>query len=205
MSRQLREDPRIVRTRQLIVKAFQELLSEKPFEEITIQEIADQATVNRVTFYAHFADKYALLDVAFQESFQSELRAHLPSDAVLSLTNLHLLIQMVCEFLIHAYTHCAPSGRAHIEAGIGRHLQQELYDFLLAWLIPFESVQSIAELRATIASWAIYGVAKRWSEGKRNESLQDFVQQALPIIAAGFGVDTGSAKKTDRLARTIVG
>jgi AcrR family transcriptional regulator len=204
MSRQLREDPRIVRTRQLIVKAFQELLSEKPFEALTIQEIADRATVNRVTFYAHFADKYVLLDVAFQASFQSELRAHLPSDAALSLTNLHLLIQMVCEFLTHAYTHCAPSGRAHIEAGIGRHLQQELYDFLLAWLIPFESVQSIAELRATIASWAIYGVAKRWSEGKRNESVQDFVQQALPMIAPGFGVDADSAKKADRLARAIV-
>ena len=189
MSRQLREDPRIVRTRQLIVKAFQELLSEKPFEALTIQEIADRATVNRVTFYAHFADKYVLLDVAFQESFQSELRAHLPSDAALSLTNLHLLIQMVCEFLTHAYTHCAPSGRAHIEAGIGRHLQQELYDFLLAWLIPIESVQATAELRATIASWAIYGVAKRWSEGKHNQVARDFVQRVLPMIAASLDVE----------------
>jgi len=189
MSRQLREDPRIVRTRQLIVKAFQELLSEKPFEALTIQEIADRATVNRVTFYAHFADKYVLLDVAFQESFQSELRAYLPSDAALSLTNLHLLIQTVCEFLAHAYTHCAPSGRAHIEAGIGRHLQQELYDFLLAWLIPTESVQPTAELRATIASWAIYGVAKRWSEGKHNEVARDFVQRALPMIAASLDVE----------------
>jgi hypothetical protein len=130
-----------------------------------------------------------LLDVAFQESFQSELRAYLPSDAALSLTNLHLLIQTVCEFLAHAYTHCAPSGRAHIEAGIGRHLQQELYDFLLAWLIPTELVQPTAELRATIASWAIYGVAKRWSEGKHNEVARVFVQRALPMIAASLDVE----------------
>ena len=189
MSRQLREDPRITRTRQLIVKAFQELLGEKDFELITIQEIADRATVNRVTFYAHFADKYVLLDVAFQESFQSELRAQLPPDAALSLNNLHLLMQTVCAFLAHAYTHCAPSGRAHVEAGIGRQLQQQLYEYLLAWLTTVEAAQATTELRATIVSWGIYGVAKRWSEGKQNESARDFAQRALPMIAASLDVE----------------
>ena len=201
MSSTFREDPRIRRTRQLIVKAFQELLGEKDFESLTIQEIADRATVNRVTFYAHFEDKYALLDFAFTESFTSELCAQLPPDAEFSRKNLQLLIQTVCEFLEKSYAHCAPSGRAHVEAGIGQQLQKQLYEFLVAWLKKTEADQQTAELRATLTSWAIYGVSKRWSEGKRKEPVQDFVRQALPMIAASFDVRANSAR--NKQAATI--
>ena len=55
-------DPRVKRTRQLLQRAFLELFEEKGIESIGIQEITDRATVNRATFYAHFPDKYALLD-----------------------------------------------------------------------------------------------------------------------------------------------
>ena len=186
MSRTGREDPRITRTRQLIVKAFQELLGEKDFESLTIQEIADRATINRVTFYAHFEDKYDLLEFAFNQSFASELYATVPPTAEFSRENLQLLIEAVCAFLEHAYAHCARPDRAHVEAGLGRQLQRQLFKFLLTWLEQAVSDQHTAELQATIASWAIYGVAKRWSEGKRKESARNFARQALPMIAASL-------------------
>ena len=107
MSRREREDPRIVRTRQLIVRAFQELLGEKDFEALTIQEIADRATINRVTFYAHFEDKYVLLEAAFNQSFASELCAIVSPSAEFNRSNLQLLIETVCVFLKKGYAHCA--------------------------------------------------------------------------------------------------
>jgi AcrR family transcriptional regulator len=55
-------DPRIRRTRQLLQQALGQLLATKEFDKISIQEIADAATVNRVTFYDHYPDKFALLD-----------------------------------------------------------------------------------------------------------------------------------------------
>jgi len=186
MSRREREDPRIVRTRQLIVRAFQELLGEKDFEALTIQEIADRATINRVTFYAHFEDKYVLLEAAFNQSFASELCAIVSPTAEFNRSNLQLLIETVCVFLKKAYAHCAQSGRAHVEAGLGRQLQQQLYAFVLTWLKQTESDQDAAELQATVASWAIYGVAKRWSEGQRTETVRNFARQALPMIAASL-------------------
>ncbi|MDR2976057.1 MAG: TetR/AcrR family transcriptional regulator [Streptococcaceae bacterium] len=56
------EDLRVKRTRKLITQAFISLLRKKKFEKISIQEIADDAMINRATFYAHYADKQDLYD-----------------------------------------------------------------------------------------------------------------------------------------------
>ncbi|WP_309122179.1 TetR/AcrR family transcriptional regulator [Paenibacillus sp.] len=55
-------DRRILKTQESLKKAVIELMSEKSFDEITIQDIADRANVNRGTIYLHYQDKYDLLD-----------------------------------------------------------------------------------------------------------------------------------------------
>lgn len=49
-------------TRQLIWEALFELLSERYFSEISVQNICQKAQVNRSTFYHHFKSKYDLLE-----------------------------------------------------------------------------------------------------------------------------------------------
>lgn len=49
-------DPRILRTRQLIRGAFVELLQEMDIEKLSVNKIAERATINRVTFYLHYRD-----------------------------------------------------------------------------------------------------------------------------------------------------
>ncbi|WP_154893310.1 TetR/AcrR family transcriptional regulator C-terminal domain-containing protein [Paenibacillus illinoisensis] len=49
-------DPRILRTRQLIRDAFVDLLQEVDIEKLTVNRIAERATINRVTFYLHYRD-----------------------------------------------------------------------------------------------------------------------------------------------------
>ncbi|WP_099157674.1 TetR/AcrR family transcriptional regulator [Virgibacillus ndiopensis] len=49
-------DPRILRTRQLIRDAFVELLQERDVEKISVNRLAERATINRVTFYLHYRD-----------------------------------------------------------------------------------------------------------------------------------------------------
>jgi len=65
-------DRRIVKTQEALKKAVIELMTEKNFDEITIQDIADRANVNRGTIYLHYQDKYDLLDKLI-ESHLSEL------------------------------------------------------------------------------------------------------------------------------------
>lgn len=55
MSRTL--DPRVVRTRRLLINALTELIVAEGYEPITIREIVQKAEVNRSTFYLHFRDK----------------------------------------------------------------------------------------------------------------------------------------------------
>ena len=53
-------DRRVRKTKQALMDVFLEVLEEKGFEQITINEVADRADVNRSTVYFHYADKYDL-------------------------------------------------------------------------------------------------------------------------------------------------
>lgn len=48
-------------TKEYIAYAFQEILKAVPFDDITVQEIADACRISRTTFYRCFKDKYDLL------------------------------------------------------------------------------------------------------------------------------------------------
>src|SRR5207237_7693949 len=50
-------DRRIRRTRDRLGDALIELVKEKGFEAVTVQEVLDHAQVGRSTFYAHYRDK----------------------------------------------------------------------------------------------------------------------------------------------------
>ncbi|WP_026576696.1 TetR/AcrR family transcriptional regulator [Bacillus sp. UNC438CL73TsuS30] len=60
-------DRRIAKSQIAIKNAVTELMSEKSFDDITIQDIADRADVNRGTIYLHYTDKYDLLDRMIEE------------------------------------------------------------------------------------------------------------------------------------------
>ena len=52
-----RPDRRAQRTRKTLQETLIELMGEKPYDAITIQDIADRADIGRTTFYLHFNTK----------------------------------------------------------------------------------------------------------------------------------------------------
>lgn len=62
-------DRRQKRTREAIFDAFGELISQKSFSKITVQEIIELADIGRSTFYAHFETKDDLLNEMCSDLF----------------------------------------------------------------------------------------------------------------------------------------
>jgi len=56
-----REDRRVRRTRRQLREALVQLVSEKGYDHVTVQDLIDRADLSRATFYAHFRDKDDLL------------------------------------------------------------------------------------------------------------------------------------------------
>ena len=58
-------------SRRMLMVALARLLMKKEFEDVSVQEIADEATLNRATFYLHYADKNALLQAMTEARFRN--------------------------------------------------------------------------------------------------------------------------------------
>lgn len=56
-----KEDLRVRRTKKALYDSFLKLVSEKPFDEITVNELCDVAGIRRATFYKHYSDKFDFL------------------------------------------------------------------------------------------------------------------------------------------------
>src|SRR5262249_32629827 len=155
---------------ELIQRAFQALLHEKGFRDITVQEIAERATVNRVTFYAHFPDKYALLEDTMHSLFEQRLRAALPEDSRATLENVARLIELAGDTLSEFAARCPPP-RGQFDAFLEKQVMAGVNAVLRGWLPgPARgraSTHPTPDESATIATWAIYGAAVAWSQNDR--------------------------------------
>lgn len=60
-----KKDLRVLRSQKMIVSAFMKLVAEKGYSNVSVQDIADEAMINRATFYAHFKDKDDLFESIF--------------------------------------------------------------------------------------------------------------------------------------------
>jgi AcrR family transcriptional regulator len=151
-------DPRILRSRRMLMDALLKLLDEKEFDAISVQEIADRATLNRATFYLHYPDKNALLQAMTAARFR-ELIAR----RGLSFSNcdgaLRAIALGVCDYLSET-TGCPsqltkmplegsiiPVVEGMFREGSGKHEVPAGVD---------------PEMLGTTVAWAIFGAARRW-------------------------------------------
>jgi AcrR family transcriptional regulator len=151
-------DPRIVRSRRMLMDSLAKLLTKKDFEDISVQEIADEATLNRATFYLHYPDKNALLqamsDVRFRDLIKRRGVSFSNCDGALRAIALG-----VCDYLTEI-TMCPLKGsRIPLQSSIIPVVESIFKDgFAHHEMAPGVD----AELLATTAAWAILGAARRW-------------------------------------------
>jgi AcrR family transcriptional regulator len=151
-------DPRILRSRRMLMDALASLLIKKDFDDISVQEIADEATLNRATFYLHYPDKNALLQAMTGARFREliERRAITFTDCSGALRAIAL---GVCDYLAEN-TGC-PTQLTRIP--LERSIIPVVEDMFKEGLAIHGIAPGIdAAMLATTAAWAVFGAARHW-------------------------------------------
>ena len=169
-----RVDPRVTRTQNLIRDALKSLLSEKSFESISVQDIAERATVNRATFYAHFQDKFALLDVVIRDALQQYLAANDPDPMASDVRSLLSAVAKSAFGFVEAHGRCKVD--RDFEPQFERAMEAELGKFLSPRFTP---------CTAHVIATAIVGSAMRWRAGGRKEPADRLVREIVDILSDG--------------------
>jgi AcrR family transcriptional regulator len=171
-------DPRIQRTRQLLQTSLEKLLKKKAFEEISVQDITGAATLNRATFYDHYADKSALLECLVASRFLALLDKRGIHFAGNCPSALKAIVLAVCDYLA-GMRQLEPHMESAIVAVVRKIILDGLQQHPVNDAFP-------AEMRAAILSGAIYGAAKEWTQNKRRctaEQIGDTVMtRLLPVL-----------------------
>src|SRR5712671_278675 len=122
-------DPRVRRTRQLLQQALRKILTEKEFQQISVQDITETATVNRATFYDHYTDRFALLECMVASDFHellAEREVHFDGSCS---SGLRSIVLAVCDYLARMQgPDCQRQSQPHMEAAIVAVVRRILID-----------------------------------------------------------------------------
>lgn len=178
-------DRRAKRSVKLLKQAFRELVEEKGFAAVTILDITERADMNRGTFYAHFPDKYALLDLVIREKFRLLLDQQLTADAGWTRKDLALVIRVVLSHFEDVHRNC--HHKEELNPMFEQAIQQEVAAVFQHWLrkTPTSRWNVPVATVASMYSWAIFGVANEWSKLRKAPSLEEMTSRVLAVIEQG--------------------
>jgi AcrR family transcriptional regulator len=163
-------------------------MQEKSFAAISVQDLAERSTLNRATLYAHFEDKYDLLDSIMREGVEEALAGAVPDSAPLSGETLRTICLAMFKYLAEVQDHCKPRDR-QLEPMLEKAAQAVLQGFILRWLQRWPAVQfqggAGRETVASVLSWAIFGAAGQWSGGLRAQSVDQIAGQVAALLTDG--------------------
>lgn len=178
-------DPRVKRTREALHAALESLLAEKEFEKISIQDIAQRAQVNRVTFYDHYPSKFQLLECVVAGRFMQLMESRQLGFDGTCTAALRGIVLAVFDFL------AGVPGSGCTQKLLEPHMEGAVLAVLKGMLQKgIESHPGTTKLApsmvATAVSWAIYGAAREWigmpSRPASEQIADDVVRLIRPLL-----------------------
>jgi AcrR family transcriptional regulator len=162
----------------------------KSFDEISVQDITEAATVNRATFYDHYTDKFALMEAMVAGGFhellyERQLRYETGCPAALG-----AIIQATCDYLnqLHSAGACdrQTAFQPLMDSAIAKAIQRLLMEGLQRAQHP---ASTSPELIAAAVGAAICAGVKQWFSMPERPSAKALVAQLqeliLPMLEAG--------------------
>jgi AcrR family transcriptional regulator len=179
-------DPRIRRSRNMLMEALAKLLTKKNFDDISIQEIAAEATLNRATFYLHYPDKDALLqamtDIRFRDLMERRGISFTDCDSALRAIALG-----VCDYLAESTSCPGQPARIPLEGSIIPVVEGMFKEGLARHAL---APGVDAALLATTAAWALFGAARRWFQTPGRMPAEEMAARietmVKPVFLSGY-------------------
>ena len=164
--------------------SISQLAMQKDFKDITIKDITTSATVNRVTFYNHFYDKYELLEKVLSESVMREVIEEVSTHQVINEESIKSILLSIVRFHTSLSNQCSRSYKA-FKPQIEIHFKNELQVFFSKWAHiqwPNQNNTDI-EVFSVALNWALYGTAMHLMQNQQTEP-EKYLQQLMPLIDA---------------------
>ncbi|MGE7882857.1 TetR/AcrR family transcriptional regulator [Bacillus sp. NPDC094077] len=202
--RDVKMDSRVIRTKESIRDALVELIEEKGLEVLTVKDITTRAKINRGTFYAHYQDKYDLIDKC-EEEFMQEMAAmileNVPNIITEQGTNFPMTIPLT--ILVSIFEHIdrnrrfmkailGPKGDLSFQTKLKKFVWKTLFESNKNPLIKQENFLVPAEYLISYVASAHIGVIQQWLNSDSKESPQEMAHILStmtingPLFAAGL-------------------
>ncbi|MFD0961683.1 TetR/AcrR family transcriptional regulator [Paenibacillus chungangensis] len=180
---QAKTDPRVLRTRKLIMDSFIKLSGEKEFKSITIKDITSEAMINRATFYYHFEDIYDLLEKVLSEVLLVNLNYDFYQNSELNEKTFVSIFKAITNFQKSLSNRC----HRDYEDTIARIIREQLEIIFYKMLFKQNKAKEDKTLKITavILSWGIYGASIEWRRNSK-ASPEEFIKLVIPSVMYGI-------------------
>ncbi len=189
---QPKTDPRIQRTRKLIMDSFIELSGKKEFKEISVKDITTDAMINRATFYYHFEDIYDLLEKVLSEVLLVNLDFDDYQNNELNEEALVNIFKAITNFQKSLSNRCHRGYEDTIARIIREQLEIIFYKMLL--LQNKTEEDEALKITAVVLSWGIYGASIEWRRNSQEMLPEEFIKLAIPSILSGIRLGSAGEK-----------
>jgi AcrR family transcriptional regulator len=175
-------DPRILRSRQMLMEGLAKLLVRKDFYEISVQEIADEANLNRATFYLHYPDKNALLQAMTAARFRD-----LIARRGLTFTDcdgaLRAIALGVCDYLAESAGCPGQLAKMSLEGSVIPVVEGMFHEGAANHPV---APGTDAKLLGTAAAWAIFGAAQLWYQSPDRIPAEEMASKIEAMVKPIF-------------------
>lgn len=177
-------DLRIQKTHKALCDTFTALLSEKRFENITVNELCDRAMVRRATFYNHFSDKYDFFAFYIRRTRQQFLDSLDTVDAITEPYAYNVfLFQQTAAFLAEHKLLVNSCLKSSLFPTLLQILSDEIYTSIMENLQENEATPAEAlSIRASFYAGGIIQTLCYWVKSKGAVSEDIIVQEIESIM-----------------------
>ncbi|WP_165423324.1 TetR/AcrR family transcriptional regulator [Ktedonosporobacter rubrisoli] len=206
MGRKRDMDRRIQRTRQMLSEALFDLIAERGYDAVTVQDIAERANVGRATFYLHYRDKEELL-AAILEDFVNGLVAYIDGTDFSSFQTMNIMVFKYVEQHQAIYRALLGEGGPPIIAIRMRNIIARLIErYILTPFLSEETTNVDVELVANYQAGALLAMVSWWLDHKLTPTAEEMGDLFWRLINPGVesvlklrqGQASGEAARADQ-------